>query len=291
MAEVLPAPEPADVERRLDGGIGSFEWNGYELGYEVRGAGDDAVVLVHGLLLPSWVNGEIARRLADRGARVVLFDLLGHGRSDKPLHASEHRLEYAGQQVVALLDHLGIDAAIVGGMSLGANVALEVAARAPARVRGLICEMPVLERGAVSVMLTLFPLLAALRFGGAPVQAILRLGARMPRGGNEALNAVLDTGGDARAMAAVMHGYAAGPVCPPARERYAIAAPALVLGHKRDWIHPLNDAQALAAELPNATFVEANSIFELRARPERLMNEITAFVDGVWNAAPAASRD
>ena len=283
MADVVPAPEPDDVDRRLDGGVGSFAWHGYDIGYEVRGTGDKAIVLIHGLLLPSWVNGEIARRLADRGARVVLLDLLGHGRSDKPLHASEHRLEYAGQQVVALLDHLGIDEAVVGGMSLGANVALEVAARHPHRVRGLICEMPVLERGAVSVMLTLFPLLAVLRFGGPPMRAILRLGASVPRTGHEALNAIFDTASEARAMAAIMHGYSAGPVCPPARERFAIAAPTLILGHGRDWMHPLNDAEALAGELSNATMVHAHSIFELRARPDRLMAEITAFVDAVYS--------
>ena len=46
--------------------------------------------------------------------------------------------------VVALLDHLGIDEAVVGGVSLGGNVSLLVAAQAPERVRGLVIEMPVL---------------------------------------------------------------------------------------------------------------------------------------------------
>ena len=50
-----------------------------------------------------------------------------------------------GEQVVALLDHLGAEQAVIGGTSLGANVSLEVADIAPERVRGLILEMPVLD--------------------------------------------------------------------------------------------------------------------------------------------------
>ena len=269
----------------IQGQPGTFRWREHELAYEIRGNGAISVILVHGLLTPSWINGEIATRLAARGHQVVLFDLLGHGHSDKPLHASAHRLEYAGMQVVALLDHLGIDTAVVGGMSLGANVALEVAARAPKRVAGLICEMPVLERGAPGVMLTLLPLLVLLRYGGLAWRATVRLAERIPRTSHEAFNAVLDTGGEARAMAAVMHGYASGPIVPPVEQRVAISAPTLIIGHGRDWMHPFNDAQALLEELPNATLLTASSILELRARPDRLMPEILAFVDGI-----AASR-
>ena len=260
---------------------GRFRWKTYDLAYEVRGHGDTAVVLIHGLLTPSWINGEIANRLAARGHQVIFFDLLGHGNSDKPFHASAHRLEYAGQQVVALLDHLAIDRAIVGGMSLGANVALEVAVRAPDRVAGLICEMPVLERGAPGVMLTLLPLLAVLRYGGRGWDGLVKLVKHLPRGSHEPLNAVLDTGQEARAMAAVMHGYASGPICPTQAERSAIPVPALIIGHARDWMHPFNDAQALFEELQDATLLSATSILELRAKPDRLMPDIIDFVDEI----------
>lgn len=218
---------------------------------------------------------------------MILFDLLGHGNSDKPRHASHHRLEYAGEQVIALLDHLGIDQAVVGGMSLGANVALEVAARAPSRVKALICEMPVLERGAPGVMLTLLPLLVVLRYAALPWRGLVFLARHAPRTAHEPLNAVLDTGGDARAMAAVLHGYAAGPVCPPRQERVRITAPTLVIGHRRDWIHPLNDAQALFDELPNAVQLDAHNLLELRTRPDRLMAGIEAFLDDVYGSVAA----
>jgi pimeloyl-ACP methyl ester carboxylesterase len=288
--DVIPAADPATAGRAIEGVVGRFAWRDYTLAYETRGTGNgDPFVLIHGLLLPSWVNGEIATRLAARGHRVILFDLLGHGRSDKPLHASEHRLEYAGEQVVALLDHLGVRRAVIGGMSLGANVSLEVAIKAPDRVSALVCEMPVLERGTVGVMLTLFPLLLALRFGGRPLASLFGLVKRLPRTAHEAFDAMLDTGDDPRAMAAVMHGYTAGPVCPPAAERARIEVPVLVIGHGRDWMHPLNDAEALMAELPHARLVRANHFFELRTRPDRLMAEIIEFVDAVAGGSGAAA--
>lgn len=281
---------PAD-RRNIAGLLGHAEVDDRRVVFESRGSGPRPFVLVHGLLLPSWVNGNVATLLADLGNRVILVDLLGHGRSDKPRHARDHRLEFAAEQVVAVLDQLEIDRAVVGGMSLGANVALEVAVTCPERVQALVCEMPVLERGSVNVMVTLLPLLLALRYGGPVVRGISRAVGRLPRTRNEVLNAVFDTVGDPREMAAIMHGYTAGPACPPARERRRIDAPTLVIGHRLDWLHPIDDAEHLAEELPAAQLVRAKHFFELRTRPERIVGEIAAFLDDVWSHdLPAASR-
>jgi hypothetical protein len=62
-------------------------------------------------------------------------------------------------------------------------------------------------------------------------------------------------------------------------------APTLVIGHRRDPVHPLSDAGALADELPNARLLEANSFVELRLTPARLTSEIAAFLDACWKAA------
>lgn len=273
----------------IAGSLGTFELGGYTLSYEIRGRSTgQPIVLIHGLLLPSWVNGQVADRLVEHGHQVVLFDLLGHGRSDKPLHASQYRMEYAALQVVALLDHLGLDQAVIGGMSLGANVALETAVAHPARVRAIVCEMPVLERGLSGVAATLLPLLVALRLGGPLVRGLFRAVGRLPRTGNEVFNSILDTAGDPHAMAAVMHGYATGPICPPTSERRRLAVPALIIGHQGDIIHPFDDATALAEELPQARLVRANSFYEMRVRPDRLVAQIAGFLDEVW--APSADR-
>jgi pimeloyl-ACP methyl ester carboxylesterase len=91
----------------------------YKLSYEIYGVGDRVLVWLHGLLLDANLSRGLARRLAAKGNRVVLLDLLGHGRSDKPRHAGLHRMDLYAEQVLCLLDELGVDQAVLGGVSLG----------------------------------------------------------------------------------------------------------------------------------------------------------------------------
>jgi hypothetical protein len=58
--------------------------------------------------------------------------------------------------------------------------------------------------------------------------------------------------------------------------------PALVIGHHADPLHPFSDSGSLAKELRHARLVEATSILEWRIRPERLDDELAAFLDDVW---------
>ena len=82
----------------------TFVFGGSQLVYEDYGSGDRVLVYVHGLLMDSGMNRPLARSLADRGHRVVLLDVLGHGRSDKPLHASAYRMDAYGREVVACVE-------------------------------------------------------------------------------------------------------------------------------------------------------------------------------------------
>ena len=88
-------------------------------------------------------------------------------------------------------------------------------------------------------------------------------------------------------MAAAIHGIFFGRIAPSSKRRRQIQAPALVVGHPRDPIHPAADAAMLADEMPNARFVAARSILEWRARPHRLDAEAVAFVS---SAGPSARR-
>jgi hypothetical protein len=83
---------------------------------------------------------------------------------------------------------------------------------------------------------------------------------------------------------AVLHGILVGPTVPTIDERRAIRAPALVLGHHADLIHPFSDAAALARQMPDARLVEASNIVELRMHPRRLAAEIERFLAEVWDA-------
>jgi pimeloyl-ACP methyl ester carboxylesterase len=267
----------------------SFQHRGHRLVYDDYGDGDRLIVYLHGLLLDAELNRGIADALAREGFRVVLLDLLGHGRSDKPPFASDHRMDAYATQVVALLDHLGAQDAVIAGVSLGANVCLFVAADHPERVRGLIAEMPVLEWAVPAAALVFVPLLLVTHYGRhvlALTGAITRRLPRTPWGPfNSLLNAV--SYGPV-SLAAVLHGVLVGPICPTREARAGIPAPTLVLGHGHDPIHAFDDADNLAALMPDAQLVRTRSFRELRMSPDRLIGVISGFAAERW-AAPAPS--
>lgn len=256
------------------------------------GAGERWVVLLHGQLMPRRMHQPLARALAAEGLHVVTLDLLGHGRSDRPSDPLVYSMSAFAEQVVALLDHLEVPEAIIGGTSLGANVSLEVADLAPERVRGLICEMPVLDNALEAGILAFGPLLFAARFLPFTVDGVRALTRPIPRGlvpfwAGIALD-TLDQRSES--VAAVVHGLFFGRIAPASRRRRQITVPALVVGHPADPIHPAADAAMLAEELPGARFVRARSILEWRVWPERLNHEAAEFALEVWEAAPSRRR-
>src|SRR4030088_1140392 len=202
------------------------------------------VVLLHGLLLTQEMHRPLAEDLAARGNRAITLDLLGHGASDRPRDMWRYSMAFYGEQVIALMDHLGIDQAVVMGTSLGANAALEVASMRPERLRGLVIEMPVLDNGLLSSALTFTPLLVALTFGEPAMKLLSRATRAVPRRllphyGNVMLDLVRQQPGPGGAL---LQGLFFGRMAPPRSERRTFTAPTLVLGHGRDPVHPFSDA-------------------------------------------------
>jgi pimeloyl-ACP methyl ester carboxylesterase len=266
--------------------IGQFFIGDDRVEYTEYGAGDRWVVLVHAQLMPRRMHQPLARAVAAEGFHVVTVDLLGHGRSDRPTDPMQYSMTAFGEQVLELLDHLGADQAVIGGTSLGANVALEVADVAPERVRGLLLEMPVLDNGLEAGLIAFGPLMFAARVVPVSVSALRAVTRAVPRGIVPFwAGIVLDTFNQRPApMAAAIHGIFFGRIAPPTKRRRQIQSPALVVGHPRDPIHPFADAAMVADEMPNARFVEAWSILEWRSRPERLTAEAVAFATECWTS-------
>jgi len=269
--------------------IGQFFLDGDRLEYTEYGAGDRWVVLIHGQLMPRRMHEPLARTIAGEGFHVVTVDLLGHGRSDRPLDPKEYSMTAFGEQVVALLDHLGAEEAVIGGTSLGSNVSLEVADVAPGRVRGLLLEMPVLDNALEAGLIAFGPLMFLARFVPVSITLTRWLSRMVPRGVVPFWAGVaLDTLDQQPApMAATIHGIFFGRIAPSSKRRRQIQAPALVVGHPRDPIHPAADAAMLADEMPNARFVEARSYAEWRVTPARLDAEAVAFVTHCWAVGDA----
>src|SRR6202020_2934532 len=107
----------------------TFEFEGQRIAYTEYGGGPAAltpsggrgrtarsapaanrpVILVHGLLLSQEMHRPLAEDLAARGNRVITVDLLGHGQSDRPRDMWRYSMSIFGEQVVGLMDHLGIE--------------------------------------------------------------------------------------------------------------------------------------------------------------------------------------
>jgi len=264
----------------------------HRLEYTEYGSGSRWVVLIHGQLMPRRMHEPLARALAGAGNHVITVDLLGHGTSDRPDDPTQYSMSDFGRQVIDLLDAVGADKAVIGGTSLGANVSLEVADVHPERVEGLILEMPVLDNAVEAGIIAFAPLMFVARFTPFVVTGLRLATSLVPRRlvgfwGGIALDTMKQY---PQPMGAAVHGIFFGRIAPSSRLRQQIAAPAIVIGHPRDPIHPAADAAMLASELPNATFVRAESIVEWRRRPERLTAETIDFLDRCYTETEAARR-
>lgn len=262
--------------------MSEFRYEGHRISYDIYGEGERLIVLVHGLLMNRRMFDRLAPELAERGNRVVTVDMLGHGRSDRPEDLRLYSMPLFARQVVALLDHLEEEQAVIGGTSLGANIALELATRYPDRARALFIEMPVLDNALSAVTAIFAPLLLGLKIGRPLFEGLSIATSLLPR-----TNYLLDIGLDwvrqrPGPSQAVLEGLLLGETAPHREERLKIEHETLIVGHPRDPLHPFSDSGMLLEELRNARLVEANSILEWRLDPERLNAELTAFLEEVW---------
>ena len=266
--------------------IGQFFVGEDRLEYTEYGAGDRWVILLHGQLMVRRMCQPLARALAAEGLHVITLDLLGHGRSDRPSDSLVYSMTAFGEQVIALLDHVGAAQAVIGGTSLGANVSLEVAVMAPRRVRGILAEMPVLDNAVEMGMVVFGPTMLCARFLPVTVKAVRAITRPVPRGLVPFWAGVLLDTCDQQpaAMAAVLHGIVFGRIAPPSKLRRSLDVPALVVGHAADPVHPAADAAMLAEEIRNARFLRARNVLEWRLHPERLDSEAVEFAQGCWES-------
>jgi pimeloyl-ACP methyl ester carboxylesterase len=119
----------------------SIEAGVLDIAYEGIGPADGwPVLLMHGFPYDIHAYAEVAPALADRGARVIVPFLRGYGptrflRADTPRSGQQAAM---GQDILALLDALAIDSALLVGYDWGGRGACIVAALWPQRVRGLV---------------------------------------------------------------------------------------------------------------------------------------------------------
>jgi pimeloyl-ACP methyl ester carboxylesterase len=113
--------------------------NGVRLFYEFTGEAGPPLVLVHG----SWSDhhgwDRVAPTLAER-CRVLAYDRRGHSRSERP--PGQSSTDQHGEDLAALVEHLGLAPAHFAGSSFGAYVLLRLATRRPDLFRSLTVHEP-----------------------------------------------------------------------------------------------------------------------------------------------------
>ncbi len=109
--------------------------NGQRIWFEDTGGDGPVVILAHGFLMDADMFAPQVAALAP-DYRVITWDERGFGRTD--FDGQPFTYWDSADDCLALLDHLGIDRAVVGGMSQGGFISLRAALRAPERVRALI---------------------------------------------------------------------------------------------------------------------------------------------------------
>ncbi|HEV2369838.1 MAG TPA: alpha/beta fold hydrolase [Acidimicrobiales bacterium] len=242
-----------------------------KLWYAERGApSGQPVVLLHGLFFSRRLFERLARRLP--GHRMLMLDLRGHGRSSRPTDEGSYTWRLMASDVVALLDALGIERAVVGGLSLGANVTLAVATEASERLSGAIVEMPVLEGGR-PVAERVFPAVASiLEASAAVMRPVGRAAQPFRRTRSPELGALGDfLSLEPTAGAAMLRGLHSDidTVLEGPQALARANVPTMVIAHRHDPLHPLDDARKLVETVSDSELVVMFSQADLRLRPDR----------------------
>lgn len=256
------------------------EVNGRSIPYEDTGGAGTPLVLAHGFLMERRMFEPQVTALRGRH-RVITYDARGHGEAPDEPEPYDY-WDLAGD-LAGLLDQLGVERAVVGGMSQGGFVALRFALLHPGRVAGLVLidsqaglELPekrveydlmrsVWEEDGPSELLG--GMVAAIILGryDGTAEWVAGMAARYPRGLGQIYPTLMDRDDVTDRLS-------------------EIKAPALVLHGDEDAAIPLERAEALCAGLegcPDVVRVEGGSHASNLTRPEAVNRAIADFLAGL----------
>jgi 3-oxoadipate enol-lactonase len=222
------------------------------------------VVLLHGLTASRRYVVMGSSTLQRTGHRVVAYDARGHGSSSPAPAPGAYSYGELGDDLVCVLDALGIERAVLAGVSMGAHTCLRLALEAPERVAGIVAITPgfdPVEYAEPQRLARWDALSDALRSGGIEAFAEAFGVQRIPEAWRDTVGRALR-----QRMAvhehldAVADALRAVPRSAPFADLHALAAiecPALVVGSRdeADPGHPLEIAERYAELLPRGRLV------------------------------------
>ena len=279
-ADIVAAAQFLENEYAFAESLGSFEHDAVRIRYSDSGSGIP-FVFQHGL-------GGDCKKIFNLtqdvpGIRLITFDARFHGQTvpyDQPDQISFRQF---ADDMMAMLDHLKIEQAIVGGISMGAGMSLEFAVRYPHRVLGLVLARPAFFDQAFPPHVRVYSEVVSLfrQFGAEEglnrfkeTEAYQSLLAESADAASALTNIFLDplTTETWEKYERIPHD------CPPHDLKLlaGVQAPTLVLSSVRDPIHPYSIGQSLTQALPRAEFHEVTSKAISPAEYEKDLNRYIA---------------
>lgn len=259
-------------------------------------AGDGPpIVLLHGLTATRRYVVMGSRVLERSGWRVIAYDARGHGESSPAPDPAAYAYPDLVADLGAVLDHHGVDRAVLVGNSMGAHTAAAFALRSPERVAALVFTTPASTGEAPTDVAHWDALADALERGGID-GFVAAYRPHVPEAWRDTVLTVvrqrLERHRDLRAIADALRAVPRSVPFDGLEALAAIDAPALVVGSRdeADPGHPLAVAERWAATLPGAELlVEEEGRSPLAWQGARLSRAIAEFL-GRAGLAPADGR-
>lgn len=198
----------------------------------------------------------------DERFRRLTLEMRGHGQSEA---GDAERFSFAtfGDDLARVIETEKLAPVVVGGISMGAALALRLAVRRPELVRGLVLARPAWMTEAAPANMRPNVEVGELleRWEPAQAEAIFMAGRTARRLEQEAPDNLASLKGffrrpDVVSTAALLKAISLDGPGVTVDEVKALRVPTLVIGHRRDVIHPLELAEELAGMIPGARFVE-----------------------------------
>ena len=241
--------------------MSSLERDNLSFNYEDHGSGVP-LIFSHGL----GGNLGLLRDLFGpvEGVRVVLYDNRGHGLTSGTGDPRKLTFATMADDMAAVLDHLNIESAVIGGESMGAGIAIQFWKRHAKRVRGLILSRPAWLNDPFPPSLAILGVIAKFmnEFGQEQAPAkfaqsseFLRLKAANP----ETAKSLLSRLQGPKNLAPVFKTIPASVPFESYEELSAIDTRTLVIANHGDPLHPFECAERLAEAIPGATLQEIPS--------------------------------
>ena len=289
--------------------MASFYSDGLQFNYATRGLGANTFFFQHGiggtlaqpfrfLLRSDGEESNVDKEpgVRERKFRMAAFDCRAHGAT--PLGDPEKlRIDIFADDLVVFMDHLQIETAVLGGISMGAAVALSAALRYPERCIALVLSRPAWLNGSMSSQAIAAYAEAArlLKDEPSPESALQKLeksdiyraiNEQCADAGKSLLGqvrcVVLDPNLREAAVARLQY-LSTGQSGLDLQSAAAVEVPTLIMATPNDPIHPLSFAHALAGAIPHSSFAKLEPK-QLNDGPhiEEVNSLIVQFLDSVF---------